>query len=69
MKRTYGFTEVVLLKIQINIDLNIILLHYQNNYVEDSSIMSNAKKFWFAINLIILYNYFELNEIYFQIYI
>jgi len=45
MKKTYGFTEVVLLKIQINIDLNIILLHYQNNYVEDSSIMSNAKKF------------------------
>jgi len=43
MKRTYGFTEVVLLKIQINIDLNIILLYYQNNYVEDSSIMSNAK--------------------------
>jgi len=42
-------------------DLKIILLAHQNNYVENSSMMSNDAKNLdiLAINLNILHNYFE----------
>jgi len=42
-------------------DLKIILLDHQNNYVENSSMMSNAAKNFdiLAISLNILHNYFD----------
>jgi len=39
-------------------DLKIILLDYQNNYVRISS-MNNAARNVLAINLSVLYNYFN----------
>jgi len=41
--------------------MKIILLDYQNNYVERSSIMGNAVKSFdiLAIDLSILHNYFD----------
>jgi len=38
------------LKIYLDIDLKIILLDYQNNYVQNSSVMNNMNynKFWYS---------------------
>jgi len=48
-------------KILLDIDLKIVLLDYQNNFVRTLKIMSNAAKSFdiLTISLSVLYNYFD----------
>jgi len=53
----------------VDTDLKIILLDHQNNYVGNSSIMSNAAKSFdiLTTNLSVLHNYFDSPTIIFII--
>jgi len=44
------------LKIELDTDLKIIMLAHQNNYVGNSSMMSNAAK---NLDILVLHNYFD----------
>jgi len=44
------------LKIELDTDLKIIMLAHQNNYVGNSSMMSNAAK---NLDILALHNYFD----------
>jgi len=51
------------LKIMLDTELKIILLNHRNNYVENSSMISNTEKIlkrFLAISLSILCNYYIL---------
>jgi len=50
----------------LDIDLKIILLAHQNNFVRTLKMMSNAaKNFILAISLSVLHNYFDSTKLFF----
>jgi len=60
------------LKIEVDTDLKITLLDHRNNYVGNSSMMSNAAKSFDipAISLSVLHNYFDgLTKLFSNLYL